>query len=231
MRVTKRRAPRRSDARERPGPRTRVVETDAATRDRLLATGTRLFAERGFQNVTVRDICTEAAANVAAINYHFEGKAGLYMEVLRTAVAVMRGTTEEMVRSGAGRAAEAQLESLVLIFLQRVCAGRDGWIHQLMMQEMREPTPGLDLVIDEVIAPRFAYIRSVVARLLGCADDDPRVPACAVSVQSQMMVAVKSPIAAKIGIAALTPADVPAVARHIATFSLAGIRAIAALTA
>jgi AcrR family transcriptional regulator len=206
-----------------------VVETDAATRDRLLATGTRLFAERGFQNVTVRDICTEAAANVAAINYHFEGKAGLYMEVLRTAVAVMRGTTEEMVRSGEGRPADEQLEGLVRTFLQRVCAGRDGWIHQLMMQEMREPTPGLDLVIDEVIAPRFAYIRSVVARLLGCADDDdPRVSACAVSVQSQMMVAMKSPIAAKIGIAALTPADVPAVARHIATFSLAGIRAIAA---
>jgi TetR/AcrR family transcriptional regulator, regulator of cefoperazone and chloramphenicol sensitivity len=228
MRERKQREVRRADARDR-RRRTRVVETDAATRDRLLATGTRLFAERGFQNVTVRDICTEAAANVAAINYHFEGKAGLYMEVLRTAVAVMRGTTEEMVRSGEGRPADEQLEGLVRTFLQRVCAGRDGWIHQLMMQEMREPTPGLDLVIDEVIAPRFAYIRSVVARLLGCADDDdPRVSACAVSVQSQMMVAMKSPIAAKIGIAALTPADVPAVARHIATFSLAGIRAIAA---
>jgi TetR/AcrR family transcriptional regulator, regulator of cefoperazone and chloramphenicol sensitivity len=228
MRERKQREVRRADARDR-RRRTRVVETDAATRDRLLATGTRLFAERGFQNVTVRDICTEAAANVAAINYHFEGKAGLYMEVLRTAVAVMRGTTEEMVRSGEGRPADEQLEGLVRTFLQRVCAGRDGWIHQLMMQEMREPTPGLDLVIDEVIAPRFAYIRSVVARLLGCADDDdPRVSACAVSVQSQMIVAMKSPIAAKIGIAALTPADVPAVARHIATFSLAGIRAIAA---
>jgi AcrR family transcriptional regulator len=208
-----------------------VVETDAATRDRLLSTGTRLFAERGFQNVTVRDICTEAAANVAAINYHFEGKAGLYMEVLRKAVAIMRGTTEEMVRSGEGRPAEAQLESLVHTFLQRVCAGREGWIHQLMMQEMREPTPGLDLVIEQVIAPRFAYIRSVVARLLGCADDDARVSACAVSVQSQLMVVMKSPIAAKIGIAAMTPADVPAVARHIAAFSLAGIRAIRDRTA
>jgi AcrR family transcriptional regulator len=192
------------------------VETDAATRDRLLATGTRLFAERGFQNVTVRDICTAATANVAAINYHFEGKAGLYMEVLRTAVAIMRGTTEAMV----------QLENLVRTFLERVCAGRDSWIHQLMMQEMREPTAGLDLVIEQVIGPRFAYLRSVVARLLGCADDDPRVSACAVSVQSQLMVVMKSPIAAKIGVAPLTPDDVPAIARHIATFSLAGIRAI-----
>jgi AcrR family transcriptional regulator len=230
MRERTQRAAQRADTRQR-RRRNRAVESDAATRDRLLTTSTRLFAERGFQNVTVRDICSEAAANVAAINYHFEGKAGLYMEVLRKAVAIMRGTTEEMVRSGEGRPADAQLESLVRTFLQRVVAGREGWIHQLMMQEMREPTPGLDLVIDEVIAPRFAYLRSVVARLLGCADDDPRVSACAASVQSQMMVVMRSPIAAKIGVAALTPADVPAAARHIATFSLAGIRAIARQTA
>ena len=204
----------------------RAAETDLATRERLLATGTRLFAERGFEKVTVRDICAAAEANVAAINYHFEGKAGLYTEVLRTAVGIMRGTTEAMVQAGVGRSPEAQLEGLLLTFLERVCAGRDGWIHQLMLHEMREPTPGLDMVIEQVIAPRFAYLRSVVARLLDCPEDDPRVSACAVSVQSQMMVVMKSPIAAKIGVAAMTPADVPAVARHIATFSIAGIRAI-----
>jgi AcrR family transcriptional regulator len=230
MRERKGRTERRIDARERQPRRPRriprVVESDAATRDRLLATGTRLFAERGFQNVTVRDICTEAAANVAAINYHFEGKAGLYMEVLGKAVAIMRGTTEAMIQAGNGEPAAAQLESLVRTFLERVVAGREGWIHQLMMQEMREPTAGLDLVIDEVIAPRFAYLRSVVARLLEYPDDDPRVSACAASVQSQMMVVMKSPIAAKLGVTALTSADVPAAARHIATFSLAGIRAI-----
>jgi AcrR family transcriptional regulator len=164
---------------------------------------------------------------VAAINYHFAGKAGLYMEVVRTAVRIMRGTTEAMVAAGVGRPPEEQLASLVRIFLQRVCEGRDGWIHQLMMQEMREPTHGRDLVIEEVIAPRFAYLRSVVARILGCEDDDPRVVACAVSVQSQMMVVLKSPIAAKIGVPELTPDQVPAAADHIATFSIAGIRAVA----
>jgi TetR/AcrR family transcriptional regulator, regulator of cefoperazone and chloramphenicol sensitivity len=206
----------------------RTVETDPATRERLLATGTKLFAERGFQNVTVRDICAEAAANVAAINYHFDGKSGLYMEVLRTAVSIMRGTTEEMVRAGEGCPPEAQLETLVRTFLQRVIAGRDGWIHQLMLQEMREPTGGLDLVVEQVIAPRFAYVRSVVARLLDCDDeDDPRVIACATSVQSQMMIVLKSPVAAKLGLPPLTSDDVPAAASHITRFSIAGIRAIA----
>jgi AcrR family transcriptional regulator len=211
-----------------PKPLARAAETDAATRDRLLAVGTRLFAARGFAGVTVRDICAEAGANVAAINYHFAGKEGLYMEVLRTAVRVMCGTTEEMKRAGVGLPPEGQLAALVRTFLERIVAGREGWIHQLMLQEMREPTPGLDLVVQEVIGPRFAYMREVVARLLGCDDlDDRRVLACATSVQSQLMVVLKSPVAAKLGLPPLTIDDIPDVASHIVRFSLAGIRAIA----
>jgi TetR/AcrR family transcriptional regulator, regulator of cefoperazone and chloramphenicol sensitivity len=203
-----------------------AVDNDAATRDRLLAAGTRLFAEHGFEHVTVRDICAEASANVAAINYHFAGKAGLYMEVLRIAVDIMRGTTEEMIRAGQGQPPEAQLEILVRVFLERVIGGI-GWIHQLMIQEMRQPTAGLDLVVAQVIAPRFAYIRSVVAALLDANDDTaPIVIACATSVQSQLMVALRTPMAAKLGIPTLTLEGVPDVARHIARFSIAGIRAI-----
>jgi AcrR family transcriptional regulator len=202
------------------------VEIDAATRDRLIATGTRLFAERGFEDVTVRDICTAAGANVAAINYHFDGKAGLYMEVLRTAVAIMRTTTEEMIRAGEGQPPETQLEVLILTFLQRVVAGQDSWIHQLMLQEMRQPTGGMDMVVEQVIGPRFTYVRAVVARLLGLGDMDPLVLACATSVQSQLMVALRNPVAVKLGMPPLTIDRVPEVASHIARFSLAGIRAM-----
>jgi AcrR family transcriptional regulator len=203
-----------------------AVQIDTATRDRLLEAGTRLFAARGFHNVTVRDVCSAASANVAAINYHFAGKEGLYMEVLRTAVAIMRGTTEEIIRAGDGQPPEAQLESLVRIFLLRVCAGRNGWIHQLMLHEMREPTAGLDLVVDEVVRPRFAYCRAIVGRLLDCPDDDPRVLACATSVQTQLMIAMRSPIAPKIGVPELTVDGVPEMAGHIVRFCLGGIRAI-----
>jgi AcrR family transcriptional regulator len=213
---------------QRPRGRTPSAQTDAATRDRLLDTGTRLFAERGYQNVTVRDICADAVANVAAINYHFDGKAGLYMEVLRTAVAAMRTTTEAIIQAGEGQAAEQQLEALVRTFLERLCASRDGWIHRLMLHEMREPTAGLDLVIDQVIAPRFAYLRGVVARLLDCDPEDPRALACAASVQTQLMVVLKSPVGEKLGVLTLTMDRVPAVAAHIVTFSIAGIRAIGA---
>ena len=50
-----------------------------------------------------------------------------------------------------------------------------------------------------MIAPRLAYLAAVVARLLGCPADDPRVSGALTSVQAQLMVVVKSPISEKLG--------------------------------
>ncbi len=55
------------------------------TRHSIIKAAVDLFAERGFDGASVRDIVTKARVNQAAINYHFKGKDGLYLEVLKTA--------------------------------------------------------------------------------------------------------------------------------------------------
>ena len=49
---------------------------------RLLESAELLFAERGFEVVSVRDITQHAKANVAAINYHFGTREGLVAVVV-----------------------------------------------------------------------------------------------------------------------------------------------------
>jgi TetR/AcrR family transcriptional regulator, regulator of cefoperazone and chloramphenicol sensitivity len=202
---------------------------DLETRERLLSAASRLFAERGFAKVTVRDICRRAGANVAAVNYHFHGKTGLYEEVLRSAIQTMRGTTEAAQRAGAGRPPAEQLEAFIAIFLQKVVEGRNSWIHRLMMHELSDPTPALDLVVDEVLRPRMAYLSGIIARLIGTAEDDPRVARCLMSVQAQIhALLVKNPIAERLVPERHIAANgVATIARHIARFSLAGIQAMA----
>lgn len=53
------------------------------TRERALRTAERLFAERGYNGVSVRELAAAAQVNIASINYHFNNKEGLLHEVYR----------------------------------------------------------------------------------------------------------------------------------------------------
>ena len=61
-----------------------VAQDDAeGTRDRILRTAERLFADRGFNGVSVRELAAAAQVNIASIGYHFDNKEGLLSEVYR----------------------------------------------------------------------------------------------------------------------------------------------------
>ena len=204
-----------------------TVSADRETRERLLDVAARLFAEHGFDDVTVRDICQKADANVAAVNYHFGGKQGLYEDVLRRAIRIMQATTDEIRAAGQERSPEARLEGAIRIFLMRVVTTRNKWIHQLMLQEVSHPTASFELILEQVITPRMTYVRDAIAGIMGTDVDDPRVGLCVMSVQAQLFALLNSPIAVRLLAPQLTPERVAVLAGHITRFSIAGIRAIA----
>src|SRR6188474_390517 len=192
---------------------------DKETRERLLSTAERLFAERGFSKVTIREICKSARANVAAVNYHFNGKKGLYDEVVRSAIKTMQTTTEAIREAGSGRPGDEQLAAYISIFLKRVVAARDSWIHQLMMRELSDPTPALDLVVKKVVQPRLAYLREVLASRFDCDPTDPRVERCAISIQAQCLALLSHPAPALRG-KNMGDRELDVMAKHITEFSL-----------
>ncbi len=63
-------------------------EGPRATAERILAAASRLFAERGFANVSVRDICKEAGTSAPVIYYHFGDKKGLFDAVARRRISM-----------------------------------------------------------------------------------------------------------------------------------------------
>ena len=202
---------------------------DLETRERLLKAAERLFAERGFKKVTVRDICRAARANVAAVNYHFGDKDGLYREVLRSAIDVVRETTEAGRKAGEGRSPEEKLERYLRIFLSRVTAPGHENLHRLIQREIDDPTAALDAFVEEAVRPRVDYIASIVVEMIGGEPTDPDVLRCVGSILSQAVVYVRrNPVAERLGFSFKgSPADIDDAARHIAAFSLAGVRAVA----
>ena len=71
------------------GVRDENARPSEITRDRILKTAVRLFAERGYEATSIRTLAAKAHVNQAAINYHFRTKDGLYREILRDAIQAL----------------------------------------------------------------------------------------------------------------------------------------------
>ena len=198
------------------------------TRRRLFEVARDLFTDQGFDNVTVRDISRRAGANLAAINYHFGDKLALYLEIVRNAVAEMRTTNDEMMAGSELPAAE-RLRRYIRGYVPRLMLidQRRAWIQKLMRNEMSEPTPAAQLIIDEILRPRVAYLTGIVAELVGCPPDDPRVARSVSAIQMQCFACIPHPAWERVTPSVpRTPESAAAMAEHIIAFSLAGIEAV-----
>jgi TetR/AcrR family transcriptional regulator, regulator of cefoperazone and chloramphenicol sensitivity len=201
---------------------------DVETRERLLHAAERLFAERGFKDVTVRDICHEARANVAAVNYHFGDKLGLYREVVQIAIDAVRATTDAGRAAGLGCPPDEKLRRFVAEFLRRMLAPGPQTVHRLIQREIDEPTVALDALIDQGVRPRVEYLSSVVAEIAGCEPSDPFVIRCVASVMAHTLIyGRRNVISDRLGFVFRgTPAEIEETARYIADFSIGGIRKV-----
>jgi len=206
-----------------------VRQRDRETRERLLKAAAQLFADRGFKKVTVRDICRVARANVAAVNYHFGDKTGLYREVLQQAIETIRATNDAARAAGEGLPPDERLRQYLKVSLCRVTSsGNISWISRLVHRELSDPTPSLDALVDQALRPRVDDLSEMVADILDCGVDDARVGQCVASIHAQWLLFVPNPIASRVRAKLqLRSDDAATLAEHITTFSLAGIRALA----
>src|SRR5688500_1118917 len=90
------------------------------TRQRLLEAAGEVFAEQGFSKATVRDICTRAGANIAAVNYHFGDKEKLYCAVVRYAQGCALEKYPPYMGLGPDAPAADRLRAFVVSFLLRL---------------------------------------------------------------------------------------------------------------
>lgn len=195
------------------------------TKRRLLEAAGGIFARDGFHGATVRDICAAADANVAAVNYHFGDKAGLYRAVFDFSFdCACAGTPPDPTLP-----AEERLQAWIGAFLHRILdRGKPAWHGQLMAREMSEPTDVLDAVVETHIRPNMDHLAAIVRELL------PRLTPAA---QRRVTFSVVGqcvfyhhcrPIFSRLHPDwKPTPDEVDAIAEHLSRFCLAGIRALA----
>jgi TetR/AcrR family transcriptional regulator, regulator of cefoperazone and chloramphenicol sensitivity len=199
------------------------------TRQRLVEAATRMFAERGYRHVTIRAISREARANVAAVNYHFSGKLGLYREVLDEAANVILETTAEAMREGEGLPAEEKLRVYIRVMCERMYATPGpSAIQQLIQQEVDEPTQELDGFVGRTLWPRFEYLYGVVGEVLGLPPEDERVRLSAISIHGLIVMFRPNPMTERFGSLLKLKFSPDRIAAHLMTFSLSALEKYAA---
>jgi len=69
------------------------------TREKIIEVAGSLFAEHGFDGVSVRDIIEEAGVNLGAVTYHFSTKEALFAEIVGQKIMLLKDAGEELVKS------------------------------------------------------------------------------------------------------------------------------------
>ncbi len=200
---------------------------DQGTRERLLEAAANLFAQRGRTQVTIRDICVAAGANIAAVNYHFASKDALYADVVTLAISIMQTSTTDMVVTLQGRRPEDRIREFVRSLVTRTLDRDADWPMQIWMREIAEPTAALARLSTEVVSPQLDYLQHAVGDLLGCEPRDPRAVRCAFSIHAQCIAVMHPPIAERLVLRPPHSGSVTAVVDHITELSLAGLWALA----
>ena len=215
-----------------------IVISDKETRQRLLEAAGRLFADRGFKDVSIREICKEAGgANLAAVNYYFRDKAGLYRELLEHMIRIAwQPRREQLLKRLEGKAAEEKLRIYVRSLIGDVLGENQdefhGFFDRMLEREMADPTPQFEVVVEQGMRPNFRLLSEIVAEVMSLALDDGRVLRATLSTMGQCLIYGSMRRLSKYFAPGVefTPGVIDGIATGVAEYSLAGIRALAQQT-
>ncbi len=200
-----------------------IKTASVQTRARLLAAAREVFSQRGFQGATVREICRRAGANVAAVNYHFGSKDGLFAEALN--FAPLAALQQANVKADVCPRVRLRLfiRDFMLMLLDEKHPSSQC---RIMARELADPTPALDQIVFEAIAPLHQFLGELVGEIVGEKVKAAELRRYVYSIIGQCLFYRHSqPVLQR-----LHPKlryddkEIEAIAEHIADFSLAGMK-------
>jgi AcrR family transcriptional regulator len=204
----------------------RGADPDSDTTRRIIAAASEEFALRGYAGARVRNIVQAARVNLAAVNYYYGGKLGLY-----------RATLRHLARQGGAAPAsdrrrmrgEDRLHGAILSLLERYLGEEQpSALGRVLGHEAMNPTDHLDRLIEATMRPEVEHIGAIVRELAESAPSPEDLRRATLSVISQCLF----PVLAGRALERLYPAAAhetgqwASLARHITDFSLPGIRAL-----
>jgi AcrR family transcriptional regulator len=205
------------------------LDNNTTTRDRLLKVAERLFAQKGYDSVSVREITSAAHCNLAAVNYHFGNKKALYQHMFRewwmSKAQRIFACFEENLAGRDEESFSSVIQSLAEAFIKGPLTDEERLFHfQLMTRELIKPTDAFEMVATETMRP---FLEKLGQRLKPFLSDEMDRECALLNILSIIAMVIyfnfaRVPVSRIIGHAYDEPFK-DRLVRHIVQFSLSGI--------
>lgn len=203
------------------------AERATDTKERLLYAGIKVFAEKGYREATVREICKQAeSSNINSISYYFGSKEGLYKEILERIFS--HYDTFDM-QDWEKKDPQQQLKSMITNFCTMLYKDNafTSDIMSIFISEMTTPSPFLEEMVDSYNQPRLKRHLLMFQKLIGEDATEEMARDCLVSVAGQLFYySFAWPVFSSLFPKYSPSLSYKAWAEHVYQFSLGGIEAV-----
>lgn len=205
-------------------------QTQRSTRERIIEFAGDIFGQKGFKETTIRAIAEAADVNVAAINYHFRDKEGLYTEVIEDIFSKGFQRFPSLVpNSGPHLTPEEKLKVFIKGTLYRLLSP-EGWGGQrgkgrLIAREMLDFTPPFAQVMQKYIRPHKDELIVILRALMGEDTNQENILFSVVSILGQCIYYVYATSLIELLAPEYAPLEknIDRIVEHVFRFSLGGL--------
>ncbi|HVX51214.1 MAG TPA: TetR family transcriptional regulator [Chitinophagaceae bacterium] len=129
-------------------------------KEQIINAAIELFAQKGFEGTSIRDLASKADVNVAMINYYFGSKEKLFEALVEMKAATTRGTLESFMNDK-NLSSIQKIDRIIDSYIERLFSNRmfHRVIHQELMLNQRE---ALQHIITNMLYPNTLIIKSII---------------------------------------------------------------------
>jgi len=203
------------------------LKEDQSTRGKLLKAGIKVFADKGYRDATVREICKVAgSSNINSINYYFGGKEHLYKEILDL---IFREYDFRRHPDMAQKKPEERLRDFISINCELLYQGGavESDVVKIFVAEMAKPSPFLGELVDRYNRPRVENHLEMIREIIGHDKPEETVRNCLAGIAGQILYYGFSwPLFSRLFQDDTQTPDPGKLTEHIYQFSMGGLKAI-----
>ncbi|MGO8881816.1 MAG: CerR family C-terminal domain-containing protein [Desulfomonilaceae bacterium] len=179
-------------------PRNRTRHSAEDARQSLIYAGLDLFGKFSFEGTSTRMLAEQTKVNLAAIQYYFGGKGGLYLAVANHIVEQVNKSLgpkiseiQEILKQGPPSKQKSlcllcQLVDLVVTRFVGI-PETDKWLG-ILIREQLCPTEAFDILFKGFLKPFYQTLFGLVTCIQGSESDDPEVKIRAFTIMGQILI-------------------------------------------